>query len=173
MTRAWVPLIGFLALVGLLVVGLRLDPREIPSPLIDRPAPEFSLPRLNAADRVFTKRDRLGEVWLLNVWASWCVACRTEHPLLLELAHSGQPIYGLDYKDRISDAHAWLEERGDPYREIAVDREGRVGIDFGVYGVPETFLIDRAGVIRFKQIGPLTPQVIQDTLLPLIHELEG
>ncbi|MFQ5700079.1 MAG: DsbE family thiol:disulfide interchange protein [Myxococcota bacterium] len=173
MSRAWIPLAGFLALVGLLVVGLRLNPREIPSPLIDRPAPEFRLPRLNATDQVFAKRDRLGEVWLLNVWASWCVACRKEHPLLVELARDGQPLYGLDYKDRPSDAHAWLAQHGDPYREIAVDREGRVGIDFGVYGVPETFLIDREGVIRFKQIGPLTREVIDETLLPLIRELQG
>jgi cytochrome c biogenesis protein CcmG/thiol:disulfide interchange protein DsbE len=173
MLRALLPLGGFLLLVLLLAVGLRLDPREVPSPLIDRPAPEFRLPRLREPEQEFATTDRLGEVWLLNVWASWCVACRAEHPLLLDLAASNAlPVYGLNHKDRATDALRWLARHGgDPYRQIAVDRDGRVSIDYGVYGVPETYLIDREGVIRYKQIGPITPAILNETILPLAREL--
>ena len=131
-------------------------------------------PRRHAPDAAFSVQEMLGEVWLLNVWASWCVACRQEHPLLMKLAASGAlPLYGLNYKDRGADARAWLDRHGDPYERTAVDADGRVGIDYGVYGVPETYLIDREGTIRFKQIGPITRQVLEEAILPMARELGG
>ena len=172
MVRALLPFGGFVLLVLLLAAGLRLDPREVPSPLIDQPAPDFRLPRLHAPDQHFAAAQQRGEVWLLNVWASWCVACRDEHPLLMQLAdHDTLPIVGLNYKDHPADALRWLEDHGDPYGQIPVDRDGRVAIDYGVYGVPESYLIDREGVIRYKQIGPITPQVLNEAILPLAREL--
>ncbi len=171
-SRALLPFGGFILLVLLLAVGLRLDPRKVPSPLIDRPAPAFRLPRLHAPDEELASSEWLGEVWLLNVWASWCVACRDEHSLLMRLATTDTlSIVGLNYKDQPEDALGWLERHGDPYGQIAVDRDGRVGIDYGVYGVPETYLIDREGVIRYKQIGPITQQVLNEAILPLAREL--
>jgi len=172
--RFLVPLAIFFTLVGFLAVGLRLDPREVPSPLIDKPAPDFALTRLDAPAQTLRRADMLGKVWMLNVWASWCEACRDEHPYLVEFAKTrAVPIYGLDYKDQVEPARQWLAERGNPYEASLFDGNGRVGIDFGVYGVPETFVIDKQGVIRFKQIGALTPQVLADKVLPLLRKLNG
>ncbi len=172
MLRALIPLGIFTMLVVLLAAGLNRNPSEVPSPLIDKPAPLFNLPRLHAPDAAFSVQEMLGEVWLLNVWASWCVACRDEHPELMRLAASGElPLYGLNYKDRGVDARGWLERHGDPYRRTAVDADGRVGIDYGVYGVPESYLIDREGTIRFKQIGPITSHVLEEVILPMAREL--
>jgi cytochrome c biogenesis protein CcmG/thiol:disulfide interchange protein DsbE len=173
-TRFVIPLAVFIVLVGFLFVGLRLNPREVPSPLVDKPAPAFQLAQLHAPERSFGVADMKGKVWLLNVWASWCVSCREEHPFLMELAKQGSvPIVGLNYKDKPQDAMQWLTRFGNPYQLSVVDAEGRTGIDFGVYGVPETFLIDRDGVIRHKQIGPLTREVWQQTLLPLVKKLSA
>jgi len=170
--RIIVTLAGFGALVALLAVGLTLNPREVPSPLVGKPAPAFELPLLNEPARTFSSRDMAGEVWLLNVWASWCVACRVEHPVLLELAKSGAvPLYGLNYKDRREDGLPWLKRFGDPYVLSIHDLDGRLGIDYGVYGVPETFLIDKQGVIRYKRIGPLTGDIVKQKILPLVSEL--
>jgi len=172
--RFLIPLAVFLVLVVFLGVGLKLDPREVPSPLIDKPAPPFVLPQLHSPDKTFSQKDMLGKVWMLNVFASWCVACREEHPHLMELARSGAvPIYGLNYKDERADGIAWLERFGNPYRVAAYDRAGQVGIDYGVYGVPETYLIDKAGVIRYKRIGIVTPEIVRDKILPLVKELNG
>jgi len=168
------PLAIFILLVGFLAVGLKLDPREVPSPLIGKPAPAFELPVLHQPDKRFVPGDMRGKVWLLNVWASWCVSCREEHPVLLDLAKRGvMPILGLNYKDKGDDANAWLKQFGNPYELSAVDADGRIGIDYGVYGVPETYLIDAEGVIRYKQIGPITPEALEKTILPLIKQLEA
>jgi cytochrome c biogenesis protein CcmG/thiol:disulfide interchange protein DsbE len=165
---------GFILLVGLLAVGLRLNPREVPSPLIGKPAPGFQLPLLNAPDKTFSQKDMLGKVWILNVWASWCPPCLVEHPVVSELARSGiAPVIGLNYKDVREDALPWLKRNGDPYQLTVFDDAGRIGIDYGVYGVPETYVIDQKGVIRYKHIGPLTPEVAQKKLRPLIQELAG
>lgn len=172
--RLLLPLALFAVLVGFLALGLRLDPREVPSPLVDKPAPAFSLEQLHQPGARIAAADMKGQVWLLNVWASWCVSCREEHPLLVELGKAKVvPIVGLNYKDRREDALAWLERLGNPYVVSAMDADGRVGIDYGVYGVPETYLIDRDGTIRFKQIGPVTPKVLQESILPLVKKLRG
>jgi cytochrome c biogenesis protein CcmG/thiol:disulfide interchange protein DsbE len=174
MARFLLPLAIFLVVVVFLAVGLNLKPREVPSPLIDKPAPAFQLARLDQPQEVVRVEELRGKVWLLNVWASWCVACLQEHPVLVEFSKQGVvPIYGLNYKDTPDAARAWLGKHGNPYTLSIVDADGRVGIDYGVYGVPETFLIDKQGMIRFKQIGPVTPEVIHDKLLPLIKRLEG
>jgi cytochrome c biogenesis protein CcmG/thiol:disulfide interchange protein DsbE len=166
------PLAVFIVLVGFLAVGLKLDPREVPSPLVGKPAPAFELPVLHQPDKRFVPGDMRGKVWLLNVWASWCVSCRDEHPLLVALSRKGVlPILGLNYKDRGEDALRWLKQFGDPYQLSVVDADGRIGIDYGVYGVPETYLIDREGVIRYKQIGPITPAVLEQKILPLVKSL--
>ncbi|HZT63726.1 MAG TPA: DsbE family thiol:disulfide interchange protein [Burkholderiales bacterium] len=173
MTRFAIPIAIFVALLALLGIGLKLDPREVPSPLIGKPAPHFELPELHQAARTFSERDMLGKVWVLNVWASWCVSCREEHPVLLDLAASGAvPVYGLNYKDRREDGLAWLKGMGDPYKISIFDFDGRVGIDYGVYGVPETYVIDKSGIIRYKRIGPLTPEIVKEKLLPLVRELD-
>jgi cytochrome c biogenesis protein CcmG/thiol:disulfide interchange protein DsbE len=173
MTRFAIPIAIFVALLALLGIGLKLDPREVPSPLIGKPAPHFELPELHQAARTFSERDMLGKVWVLNVWASWCVSCRDEHPVLLDLAASGAvPVYGLNYKDRREDGLAWLKGMGDPYKISIFDFDGRVGIDYGVYGVPETYVIDKSGIIRYKRIGPLTPEIVKEKLLPLVRELD-
>jgi cytochrome c biogenesis protein CcmG, thiol:disulfide interchange protein DsbE len=170
----WGPLVGFAILVAFLFVGLYRDPREVPSPLVDRPAPAFALQDLHRPGQKVATADFKGQVWLLNVWASWCVSCRVEHPLLVEMSKKNLvPIVGLNYKDRRDDGIAWLKKFGDPYALSAYDVEGRVGIDYGVYGVPETFVIDKAGVIRYKQIGPITPEALEKTLLPLIKKLSA
>ncbi len=172
MNRFTVPLLGFLVLLGFLGIGLTLNPRELPSPFIGKPAPAFSLPQLLSPQQAFSNRQMVGDVWLLNVWASWCVACRAEHPLLNQLAQSGAVrIVGLNYKDNAADAAAWLQRLGNPYSHIPFDRSGEVGIEYGVYGVPETYLIDPTGVIRFKQVGPLTPEILEHSLAPLIQKL--
>ena len=172
MTRFAIPLILFILLVAFLALGLRHDPHEVPSPLINKAAPAFQLPQLTDPTQKFSAQDMRGKVWLLNVWASWCVTCRDEHPLLLQYARSGAlPIYGLNYKDKREDALSWLEELGDPYVLSVSDTDGRVGIDYGVYGAPETYLIDRDGVIRFKQVGPVTSDIWQKTILPLAQQL--
>ena len=169
-----IPLVLFGVLVGFFWKGLYLDPREVPSPLIDKPAPEFALTRLDQPEQTIRRADMLGKVWMLNVWASWCESCRDEHPYLVEFAKlKALPIYGLDYKDQREPAQAWLAERGNPYDASLFDANGRVGIDFGVYGVPETFVIDKQGVIRFKQIGALTPEVLNGKVLPLLRKLNG
>jgi cytochrome c biogenesis protein CcmG/thiol:disulfide interchange protein DsbE len=174
MTRFLVPLAIFIVLVAFLGIGLGLNPREVPSPLINKPAPAFQLPQLHHPDQTFSQQDMKGRVWLLNVWASWCVSCREEHPLLVEFARTNVvPVYGLNYKDKPDDALAWLKQFGDPYALSIVDRDGRVGIDYGVYGVPETFVIDKQGAIRYKQIGPVTPAALKDKILPLVKELQS
>ena len=160
-------------MVAFFKVGLGLDPSIVPSPLVENPAPEFELPALFEPNRTISLADFEGQVSLFNVWASWCVACRQEHPLFMALSKEGDfPIYGLNYKDERSDAIAWLAELGNPYRAIAVDRDGRVGIDWGVYGVPETFLIDQKGVIRYKHIGPVDTKALVHTVLPLVRQLQ-
>ena len=167
-----VPLVLFVLLAAFLWRGLRLDPREVPSPLVDKPAPAFALTRLDDASRSIRRDDMLGKVWILNVWASWCEACRTEHPTLVGFAKTGTvPIVGLNYKDTRGDGLGWLARFGDPYAMSLFDEKGRVGIDFGVYGVPETFLIDKQGVVRFKLIGPLTPELIETKVRPLLKAL--
>jgi len=172
MTRFLIPLVLFIALVVFLAIGLRHDPHEVPSPLINKPAPAFQLAQLREPEKRFSAEEMRGKVWLLNVWASWCITCRDEHPLLLQYARSkAVPIYGLNYKDKREDALSWLGELGDPYVLSVSDLDGRVGIDYGVYGAPETYLIDRNGVIRFKQIGPVTPDIWEQKILPLAKEL--
>ncbi len=166
------PFVIFCALAVLLYVALGKNPEHIPSPLIGKPAPEFKLPDLESQFSL-SKRDMQGQVWLLNVWASWCVACVEEHPLLNDLSNSGAvQIVGLNYKDVQADAKEWLEKHGNPYRFIAVDSTGDVGIDYGVYGVPETFLIDTVGTIQYKHIGPLTREIIDQQIIPLIDQLQ-
>ena len=171
--RWFIPLAVFIVLVAFLWVGLGRDPSVVPSPLIGKAAPAFKLAQLHNPAESLGVEDLKGRVWLLNVWASWCVSCREEHPILLQLAKSKLlPVYGLDYKDKTDQALAWLAQNGDPYTASLVDADGRVGIDYGVYGVPETFLIDKAGVIRYKQIGPITASALKDKILPLAQELQ-
>ena len=173
MKRFLLPLGAFIVLVGFLAVGLKLDPREVPSPLVGKAAPAFELPLLHQPDKRFSPGDMRGKVWLLNVWASWCVACRDEHPMLLALAKRRvMPILGLNYKDKGDEASAWLKQFGDPYDLSVVDADGRIGIDYGVYGVPETYLIDAEGVIRYKQIGPVTAAILEQKILPLATALK-
>lgn len=173
MKRFLLPLGIFILLVGFLAVGLKLDPREVPSPLVGKPAPAFELPILQQPDKRFATGDMRGKVWLLNVWASWCVSCRDEHPMLLALAKRGVlPILGLNYKDKGDEATAWLKQFGNPYDLSVVDADGRIGIDYGVYGVPETYLIDADGVIRYKQIGPVTAAILEQKILPLAMALQ-
>jgi len=172
MLRYLIPLVIFIVLAVFLAIGLTRDPHELKSVLINKPAPAFRVPQLKAADKMISNEDMRGKVWLLNVWASWCVACREEHPYLIEYAKSGVvPIYGLNYKDRREDALATLDELGDPYIASAVDFDGRVGIDFGVYGAPETYIIDQGGTIRFKYVGPMMPDVWKEKILPVVQEL--
>ena len=174
MKRFLIPLGIFIVLLLFLAVGLRLDPRKVPSPLIDKPAPAFTLPRLDDPKQLVSEKDLRGKVWLLNVWASWCVSCREEHPVLVEFAKKNVvPIYGLNYKDERKDALAWLGQFGNPYTVSIMDSDGRVGIDYGVYGVPETYVIDKQGVIRYKQIGPVTPELLDAKILPLVRKLQG
>ena len=172
MLRYLIPLVIFIVLAVFLAIGLTRDPHELKSVLINKPAPAFRVPQLKAADKTISNEDLRGKVWLLNVWASWCVACREEHPYLIEYAKSGVvPIYGLNYKDRREDALTTLDELGDPYLVSAVDLDGRVGIDFGVYGAPETYIIDQGGTIRFKYVGPMMPDVWKEKILPVVQEL--
>lgn len=179
-SRSWsrriamlVPLAVFAGITVFLAIGLTLDPRQVPSALIGKPAPEFSLPPVQGHTLGLATRDLIGEVSLVNVFASWCVACREEHPLLMQISQDGVvPVHGLNYKDAPADAARWLERMGDPYRRTGADLDGRVAIDWGVYGVPETFVVDANGMIAYKQIGPITPDVWSKTLLPLIRSLQ-
>lgn len=171
--RFLIPLLAFFALVGLLFVGLSLDPRAIPSPLVGKDAPDFDLPELRSDEVRFTREGMLGKPALFNVWASWCVTCRHEHPMLEQLRRAGVPVYGLNWKDSRPDAMRFLAQFGDPYNAIGFDERGRVGIDFGVHATPETFLIDRNGVIRFKHVGMITPELIETKILPLFRQLEA
>jgi len=168
-----IPLVLFIGLVVFLAIGLNRDPHEVPSPLINKAAPAFEVPQLAEANKTFSPASMNGQVWILNVWASWCVACREEHPVLVELAKSqAAPVIGLDYKDKREDALAMLARQGNPYVLSVFDGNGRVGIDYGVYGVPETYIIDKAGMIRFKHIGPLTMNLLNQKIYPLLTELK-
>jgi cytochrome c biogenesis protein CcmG, thiol:disulfide interchange protein DsbE len=172
--RFIVPLAIFLVLVGFLAVGLKLDPHKVPSPLIGKPAPQFKLTRLDDPAQTVQRDSMLGKPWVLNVWASWCGPCREEHPTIIAFARGKQvPLVGLNYKDQRADALGWLKEVGNPYDLSLSDLDGRVGIDFGVYGVPETFVIDKAGVIRFKHIGAMTPDILKTQIEPLLKQLSG
>ena len=174
MKRYLIPLLVFIVMLGFLAVGLKLNPHDVPSPLIDKPAPDFRLPTLAAPGQFISTQDLRGKVWILNVWASWCVACRVEHPVLVDFSRTAAvPIYGLNYKDKRDDAVRWLGNFGNPYLQSLSDTEGLVGIDYGVYGVPETFVIDRAGVIRLKHTGPVTPEVLRDIIMPLVGKLRA
>jgi len=171
--KRFLPLIIFAVMVVFLAIGLKLNPRDIPSPLIDRAVPQFTLPLLNDSDSLFSPDDLRGQVWMLNVWASWCVACRAEHPVLNRMVNQNKDIVliGMNYKDQQSAADAWLKRFGNPYRHTFVDRDGRVGIDWGVYGVPESFIVDKKGVIRYKHTGPVDDAAVNGRLLPLIKKL--
>ncbi len=172
--RFAIPLVVFVLVAGFLYRGLALDPREVPSPLIGKPAPAFSLPTLANPDEQFSPDQMKGKVWLLNIWGTWCASCRIEHPLLVELARREQvDIVGLNYKDDTAQAKVWLRDLGDPYVITAVDESGRIGIDWGFYGAPETFVVDADGVVRHKHVGPVTPQALQETILPLVAKLQG
>lgn len=173
MTRFLLPLAVFLAIGVALMAGLRRDPHELPSALIGKPAPAFELPVLEADGRTVRASDMRGRVWMLNVWASWCGPCQLEHPLLVDFAaRTKVPVVGLNYKDKPEAARAWLQRLGNPYSATLVDPQGRTGIDFGVYGVPETFVIDRDGIVRFRQAGPLTAEALEQRVLPLLRQLE-
>jgi cytochrome c biogenesis protein CcmG, thiol:disulfide interchange protein DsbE len=166
------PLVLFIALVGFLLIGLHRDPHEVPSPLINKPAPDFKLSQLREPTKTFSPQEMSGKVWVLNFWGTWCVACREEHPLLIEYSKTGAiPIYGVDYKDDRAAAMQMLEEEGNPYTLTVSDPDGRISIDYGVYGAPESYLIDRNGVIRFKQIGPITEEVWQKEFLPRARQM--
>lgn len=170
--RYAIPLLVFALLLVFFAIGLSLNPREVPSPLVGKPVPVFDLPAVKGRTLGLSNRDLVGQVSLVNVFASWCVACRQEHPLLVELARRQiVPIHGLNYKDKPDEAQAWLDELGDPYTRTGADIDGRVGIDWGVYGVPETFVIGRDGRIAYKHIGPMTPEFVRDKLLPMIAGL--
>jgi cytochrome c biogenesis protein CcmG/thiol:disulfide interchange protein DsbE len=192
MNRFLWPLIGFVVLVILLALGLRLNPHDVPSPLVGKPAPMFSLERIGSAPQTFSPQEMRGKVWLLNVWSTWCVSCRHEHPVLVEMARNkALTLVGLNYKEVRGDgafdidkiapeaertlalkrAQVWLKTHGDPYTLSALDLDGRVGIDYGVYGVPETYVIDKAGLIRMKHTGPITPDIVSGKILPLVAEL--
>ena len=174
MIRFILPLGIFLLLALFLALGLKLDPREVPSPLIDKPAPAFAAPALARPNEQIQRDALLGKVWVLNVWASWCGACRDEHPVLVEYSRrGGVPVYGLNYKDKREDGLGWLKQFGNPYTDSMFDPDGRIGIDYGVYGVPETFVIDKAGIIRYKHIGPITPEVLRNKLEPLLRKLNA
>jgi len=174
MMRFLIPLVVFVVLVGFLYKGLALDPSEVPTPLLNKPAPAFKLQELQNVSQTLSPANLRGKVWLLNVWASWCVSCREEHPVLLRYSKTGEvPIYGLNYKDQREDALRWLQQFGNPYVANGYDTDGQVGIDYGVYGVPETYVIDRQGVIRHKHIGPITDAVWRDEIMPIVRKLKG
>lgn len=174
MKRYLIPLALFIVLVVLLAVGLKLDPKHIPSPFIGKPAPTFDLPILHSPEQHIKTADLKGQVWLLNVWASWCVSCRAEHDVVKRFVDMGMaPVYGLNYKDKPEDAKRWLNALGNPYKASLMDISGDVGIDWGVYGVPETFVIDKKGIVRHKQVGPVTNSIIDEKILPLVQELNA
>ena len=172
----WLPLAGLLALAVLLAGGLGRDAHTVPSPFIDKPLPAFAAPVMGgAAGATRRSEDLRGQVWVLNVWASWCAPCREEHPLIV--AYAKRPgavrVLGLNYKDAPGAAQGWLAQLGNPYAETLIDADGRLGIELGVYGVPETFVIDKAGLVRFKHVGPLTPEVLEQRILPLLKQLNA
>ncbi|MDE2440074.1 MAG: DsbE family thiol:disulfide interchange protein [Betaproteobacteria bacterium] len=192
MNRYYWILGGFAALVVLLAVGLNLNPRDVPSPLVGKPAPAFTLSQLAEPDKTLSPQDMRGKVWLFNVWSSWCVSCRQEHPVLVEFSRKVDvPLIGLNYKEVRGDgefdmskmpaeeekklafqrANQWLSQHGNPYKLTVMDLDGRVGIDYGVYGVPETYVIDKSGVIRMKHTGPISPEILTQKILPLLAEL--
>jgi cytochrome c biogenesis protein CcmG/thiol:disulfide interchange protein DsbE len=174
MNRFFLPLVGFILMVGLLGYGLRLDPKLVPSPLIDKQAPSFSLAMLEQPARELSTADMVGQVWILNVWASWCVSCRAEHAVITALAKRNLvAVVGLNYKDDPADAERWLQQFGNPYAVSVIDRDGRVGIDWGVYGVPETFVIGADGLIKYKHIGPVTHESLEQKIMPVLKELLG
>lgn len=169
----YIPLLVFAVMAVFLGIGLTMNPRNIPSPLIGKPVPEFSLPPVKGGTLGLASADLRGEVSIVNVFASWCVACREEHPILMGIKEKGLvPLHGINYKDKPDDARAWLDEMGDPYTRIGADISGRVAIDWGVYGVPETFVIDREGRIAYKQIGAVTPEILRDKIMPLVRQLQ-
>ena len=173
MNRALLPLLAFIVLVVFLGIGLTKDPRKLPSTFIGKTAPVFTLPQLHKLDTTFAPKDMLGKVWVLNVWASWCTSCRAEHHVLNAMVKSNKVnLIGLNYKDAVSDAQRWLERYGDPYLLSVSDVEGLVGIEWGVYGVPETFVIDKKGIVRLKHTGPVTNNDIVDKVVPLLKQLE-
>jgi cytochrome c biogenesis protein CcmG/thiol:disulfide interchange protein DsbE len=170
--RFILPLMAFLVMVIFLGIGLKLDPHDVPSPLINKPAPVFTLPQLHEPQKTFSPADMKGKVWLLNVWASWCVSCRQEHVYLTEFARNGSMnLMGLNYKDEPAAAMQWLERLGNPYKISISDIDGMAGLDWGVYGVPETFIIDKKGIVRHKQTGPVDPTILQTIIMPLIEQL--
>ncbi len=170
--KRWIPLIVFAVLVGFFAKGLFLNPREVPSPFIGKPAPAFNLPLVGSPDKCFSPTDMKGKVWLLNVWAPWCVSCRQEHPVLMALAQSQPvPIVGLNWKDKDREAAALLAQHGSPYAAVPDDVSGKTGIDYGVTGTPETYVIDQAGIIRMKHIGPIDADVWKDKIAPKLKEL--
>ncbi len=192
MNRYYWILGAFAALVALLAVGLNLNPREVPSPLVGKPAPAFTLAQLAEPDKTLSPKDMQGKVWLFNVWSSWCVSCRQEHPVLVEFSKKVDvPLIGLNYKEVRGDggfdmgkmsaedekklawerANSWLSQHGNPYKLTVMDLDGRVGIDYGVYGVPETYVIDKASIIRMKHTGPITPEILSKKIMPLLAEL--
>jgi cytochrome c biogenesis protein CcmG/thiol:disulfide interchange protein DsbE len=172
--RYIVPLVVFLLMAVFLGIGLTMDPRRIPSPLIDKPVPSFVAPDLHDIDVMVSQEALKGQVSVVNVWASWCAACYEEHPVLLKLAQlRDTPIYGLNYKDAREDALGWLDRLGDPYTTSIFDNSGRVGIDWGVYGVPETFVVDHKGFIRHKHIGPINEAQLHDRILPILDKLQA
>jgi cytochrome c biogenesis protein CcmG/thiol:disulfide interchange protein DsbE len=174
MARYLLPFFVFIGLVLLFIFGLHNDPKVVPSPFIDKPLPAFSLPSLKDASVTLASDSMQGEVALLNVWATWCLPCRQEHPLLVDLArNSAVKIYGLNYKDVRADAIDWLGKLGDPYQQVFFDEQGNTGIDLGVYGVPETFVVDAQGIVRYKHIGPLNAESIRDVIRPIIDELKA
>jgi cytochrome c biogenesis protein CcmG, thiol:disulfide interchange protein DsbE len=174
MLKYIIPLMLFIVLAVFLALGLKGKPGEIPSPLLNKPAPAFSAPKLNASNEKLSPADLKGKVWLFNVWASWCVSCRAEHPVINQLAQQQAAIIvGLNYKDDPDAAKKWLETLGNPYNDSVMDADGRIGIDWGVYGVPETFVMDKHGIVRYKHTGPVTEEDVQLIFLPLIAKLQG
>jgi cytochrome c biogenesis protein CcmG/thiol:disulfide interchange protein DsbE len=170
--RFILPLMAFLVMVIFLGIGLKLDPHDVPSPLINKPAPVFTLPQLHEPQKTFSPADMKGKVWLLNVWASWCVSCRQEHIYLTEFARNRSiNLMGLNYKDEPAAAMQWLERLGNTYKISISDIDGMAGLDWGVYGVPETFIIDKKGIVRHKQTGPVDPTILQTIIMPLIEQL--
>lgn len=169
--KLFIPLIIFMVLAAFFWKGLSLDPTAMPSALLDKPVPAFSLTTVNDEQRQVTQDDLKGEVSLLNVWATWCISCRQEHPYLLAIAEQGIPIYGVNYKDDVVKAKQWLKDLEDPYQFSIVDADGRLGIDLGVFGAPETYVVDKLGVIRYKHVGVVTDKVWTETLLPIVESL--
>lgn len=173
MWRRALPIAIFVVLLAILGYGLTRNPSLVSSPLIGKPLPDFSLPQLHEAKNTIGNYDLRGSPYLLNVWASWCAACRIEHPLLMQVAEQRMlPIYGVNYRDKREDALAWLERYGNPYEAVIFDERGDLGLDLGVYGAPETFLVDRNNVIVYKHIGPITDEVWAEELHPKIIELQ-